>query len=69
MAAALKRLDLTVIEAIDLDKKAMDDTIRKFSMALSGADVGVFFYAGHGLQVNGSNYLVPIDAELSTTSA
>ena len=38
-------------------------------MLLSGADTGVFFYAGHGLQVAGANYIVPVDAELSTADA
>ncbi len=38
-------------------------------MHSSGAKVGVFFYAGHGLQVAGANYLVPVDAKLSTASA
>ena len=47
----------------------MDSTVLQFSKALSGADVGIFFYSGHGLQVNGNNYLVPVDAELSTAAA
>jgi formylglycine-generating enzyme required for sulfatase activity len=47
----------------------MDREIRKFSAALAGADVGIFFYSGHGLQVSGTNYLVPVDAELSTADA
>jgi uncharacterized caspase-like protein len=68
-ATALQALGVEVIKGIDLDKPAMDLEIRKFSSALSGADVGIFFYAGHGLQVSGNNYLVPIDAELSTTAA
>ena len=37
--------------------------------ALSGADLGLFFYAGHGLQVGHVNYLVPTDAKLSTEQA
>ena len=69
MAAALKRLGVMVIEGTDLDKPGMDRAIKSFAAALSGADVGVFFYAGHGLQVNGSNYLVPVDAELTTSAA
>ena len=48
---------------MDLDKAAFDRKVRDFATALSGADVGVFFYAGHGLQVGGENYLVPIDAQ------
>ncbi len=64
VAAALKRLGFTVIEGRDLDKLRMDQTIRQFARDLAGADVGVMFYAGHGLQVDGQNFLVPIDAKL-----
>ena len=42
--------------------------MRDFATALQGADAGVFFYAGHGLQVAGQNYLVPVDAELTTAA-
>ena len=69
MAAALKGLGVEVIEGSDLDKTNLEQKIRDFSTALQGADVGVFFYAGHGLQVNGNNYIVPVDAELSTVAA
>jgi hypothetical protein len=69
MAAALKALDIEVIKGLDLDKAGLEREVRKFSAALSGADVGIFFYAGHGLQVNGNNYLVPVDAELSSADA
>lgn len=69
IAAALKGLGFDVIEANDLDKAGMDQAIRKFADTLSSAKVGLFYYAGHGLQVAGQNYLVPIDAELSTASA
>ena len=64
MAAALKGLKFEVVEGLDLDKRTMEITIRKFAQALKNADVALFFYAGHGLQVNGQNYLVPIDARL-----
>jgi uncharacterized caspase-like protein len=69
MAAALKKRGFQVIEGLDLDKAAFDRKIRDFSDAASGAKVGLFFYAGHGLQVAGQNYLVPIDAQLSTAAA
>ena len=69
MAAALKSLGFEVVEGFDLDKPGMDRKVRDFSVALSGADTGVFYFAGHGLQVNGSNFLVPVDAELSTAAA
>jgi hypothetical protein len=69
MAGVLKSLRFDVIEGRDLDKGAMDRKLRDFSHALHNAHTGLFFYAGHGLQVNGQNYLVPIDAELGTAAA
>src|SRR5262245_11110862 len=69
MAAALRRLGYRVIEAVDLDKAAMDATLKDFTAALAGAEQGVFFYAGHGLQVGGENFLVPIDAGFASPSA
>ncbi len=69
MAAALKAVGFTVVAGYDLDKPALEKKIREFAGALSGAETGVFFYAGHGLQVAGANYIVPVDAELSTADA
>ncbi|MFD2183129.1 NADase-type glycan-binding domain-containing protein [Rhodoplanes azumiensis] len=64
VAAALRRIGFTVIEGRDLDKPALEDKIRAFGRALDRASVALFFYAGHGLQVAGKNYLVPVDAKL-----
>jgi hypothetical protein len=69
VAAVLKGLGFHVLEGLDLDKAATERTIRDFAAALARAKVGLFFYAGHGLQVSGENYLVPIDAKLETASA
>ncbi len=69
MAAALRALGFTVILGIDLDKRAMDRKILEFESALSGTDAGVFHYSGHGLQVAGVNYLVPVDASLESAAA
>jgi uncharacterized caspase-like protein len=68
MGAALKKLGFHVIEGFDLGKAEFDATVRDFAAALKGADVGVFFYAGHGMQVSGQNYLVPVDATLAAAS-
>ena len=65
IAAALRRLNFQVIEGRDLDKRSMERTIRQFAVGLTGADVALFYYAGHGLQIGGQNYLVPTDAKLS----
>ena len=47
VAAALKTLGFHVVEGRDLDKTAMERKLRDFATGLSGADVGIFFYAGH----------------------
>lgn len=65
----LKSLGFEVIEGFDLSKQEMDTAIRSFSGALENAALGLFFYAGHGLQVSGVNYLVPIDAQVKSASA
>lgn len=69
IAAALEKLGFQVTKGTDLDKPGMDRAVSAFAAALKGAKVGLFFYAGHGLQVAGQNYLVPIDAKLESPSA
>jgi Caspase domain len=64
IAQALRKLGFDVVEGRDLDRPGMDNAIRQFGRKLDGADIALFFYAGHGLQVNGKNYLVPVDAKL-----
>ena len=51
VAAALKKSGFQVIAALDLDKASFDRKIREFASALQDAEAGVFFYAGHGMQV------------------
>ncbi len=46
----------------DLDKVAFDRLVRDFGQQIQGADVALFYYAGHGMQVQGSNWLLPVDA-------
>lgn len=69
MAAALKSLGFTVILATDLTKTDMDHKVLEFALALEGAEAAVFHYSGHGLQVAGVNYLVPVDAKLETAAS
>jgi uncharacterized caspase-like protein len=66
IAAKLRGLNFEVIEGIDLGKRDMERRIRAFADALSGADVGLFYYAGHGLQVDQRNFLAPVDAQLKS---
>lgn len=69
MAAVLKGHGFQVVEGINLDKAGFDRKVREFAVALKGAAVGVLFYAGHGLQVGGQNYLVPVDAKADSAAA
>jgi Caspase domain/Putative peptidoglycan binding domain len=64
MAAALTRLGFDVVDGSDLDKRAMERTMRAFTQKLSHADVALFYFAGHALQSGGQNFLMPIDARL-----
>lgn len=69
MARLLKSLGFTVVSGTDLDYKGMGQTIRAFLAEAEKADVSLFFYAGHGIQVSGRNYLIPVDAAVQDTSA
>lgn len=62
--AKLSALGFEVISGYDLTKAAMQATLARFAKAARDTDIALFFYAGHGLQVGGHNYLIPIDAEL-----
>lgn len=64
MAAKLKGLGFEVVVGRDLDLAGVRNTIRDFVGKLDGADLALFYYAGHGLQVNGENYIAPVDAKL-----
>lgn len=68
MAAALERLGFQVLLKTDVGQRPMEEAIRDFGVKLKGGGVGIFYYAGHGIQVNGVNYLVPIGARLSGES-
>jgi uncharacterized caspase-like protein len=64
IAAALRTRGFEVMEGLDLNKDGMDRKVRDFASALHEADIGVFYYAGHALQIGGRNYLLPTDAQL-----
>ena len=66
IAAALRQLEFKVIEGTDLSRAGMEKSLRQFGDAAFQADVALLFYAGHGIEINGSNYLLPVDAKLST---
>ena len=65
LADTLRSLDFMLVggDALrDLDKLGLDRAVQAFGLELQGADVGLFYFAGHGVQVRGANYLVPIDS-------
>jgi TPR repeat protein len=64
VAATLKSLGFKVTLKLDLDLAAMQRAIDEFALESANADVSLFYYAGHGLQLAGRNYLVPVGAEL-----
>lgn len=66
METALRTLGFEVIKVENASQGSMKRAIDEFGRKLSGYDVGLFFYAGHGVQVKGSNYLIPSDASIST---
>ncbi|WP_244483479.1 caspase domain-containing protein [Mesorhizobium sp. 1M-11] len=64
MAERLQTLGFEVVSGFDLTKQQTQSTVAQFAKQVRGADIALFFYAGHGLQVSGKNYLLPIDAAL-----
>src|SRR5271165_2212403 len=66
IAAALKSLGFTVTLGIDLDQAGMQRAIAEFAGQAAEADASLFYYAGHGVQLAGRNYLIPVGAELRT---
>jgi len=65
MAAKLKQRGFQVTRLLDAGKRQMEEAIYGFTRLLTGTGkVGVFYYAGHGLEIGGDNYLVPVDAVL-----
>ena len=64
ISAALRRLGFEVTTELDADRVEMTDALRTFTRRSAGADVSLVFYAGHGIEMDGVNYLVPVDARL-----
>ena len=68
LAAALTAAGYEVTKATDLDAAGMRATLKSFRAAARGAEIAMVFYAGHGLEVDNKNYLVPVDATLESDS-
>jgi len=63
MSSTLEELGFEVIQELDATKDKMMDAFKEFSSKISDVGVALFYYAGHGMQVESKNYLIPIDAE------
>jgi uncharacterized caspase-like protein len=66
LAKALRGVGFEVIALQDASRDAMTKALREFSTRLRGTEMVLFFYAGHGMQMNGENYLLPVDADIQT---
>src|SRR3954451_8278498 len=66
MAKLLRNVGFDVVEGANLSRDKMTEKLLDFGKKAEGADVALFFYAGHGIAVNGTNYLLPIDADLKS---
>ena len=64
MSAALRRLGFEVTTELDADRVELTEALRAFTRRSAGADISLVFYAGHGIEMDGVNYLVPVDARL-----
>ncbi len=68
IAETLRSLGFTLVGGgpqLDLDKARLDQAVQTFGLQMQSADVALFYYAGHGVQLRGTNYLVPVDANVT----
>jgi uncharacterized caspase-like protein len=66
MAGVLRNVGFEVVEGTNLTRDKMTERLLEFGKKAQGADVAVFFYAGHGIAVDGTNYLLPVDADIKS---
>jgi hypothetical protein len=64
VADALRAVGFQVTLRLDAEKRQMDQAIAQFAREASDSDAALFYYAGHGMQFQGRNYVMPVDAEL-----
>jgi uncharacterized caspase-like protein len=66
MAQVLRNVGIDVVEGTNLTRDKMTERLLEFGKKAEGADVALFFYAGHGIAINGTNYLLPVDADIKS---
>ena len=64
IAAVLREAGFTVLLHVDLDQRGLAAAVREFGERLRKGGVGLFYFAGHGMQIKGRNYLVPVGADI-----
>ena len=69
VASALEKLEFTVIKQIDCKIADLDRAISSFQDGLNSNDVGLFYFAGHGIQIDGENYMTAVDSSFVDESA
>lgn len=68
IAASLKKYGFHIIKKINANQRQMDEAIDEFYRLLLDAEIGLFYYAGHGMQVDGANYLIPVKSSIRSQS-
>ena len=66
MAGALRNIGFDVVEGTNLTRDKMTERLLEFGKKAQGADVALFFYAGHGIAISGTNYLLPVNADIKS---
>ncbi|WP_049736301.1 caspase family protein [Rhizobium ecuadorense] len=66
VANTLRSAGFDVTIGVNVDRIGLEDTVRRFLRSTSNAEAGLIYYSGHGIQVGGQNFIVPVDATLET---
>lgn len=66
VANTLRSAGFDVTIGVNVDRIGLEDTVRRFLRSISNAEAGLIYYSGHGIQVGGQNFIVPVDATLET---
>jgi uncharacterized caspase-like protein len=66
IAAALEKLHYSVHLVTDASKAGMEAALARFARGAAGADQALIYYAGHGIEVGGVNYLLPVEARVES---
>ena len=65
VSAMLRKLGFEVIEGLDTDRDAFKDKVHEFDKKLKGGQIALFYYSGHGMQVDGRTFAIPVDAKIA----